>query len=426
MLTRIVHNSEKLCTFLDRLGIQLSQPQRRHILNMADALLTCEDTKTLAALQRQFVEAPDASNMADFLRISPWHAADARTAVRAHQVAWLLAEAERTGAPKVIYINIDDSLGEKDKATQHLEPVAWHYDHSESTPTRPRYKNAFCYVVCTLRAGGNVATVDLQIYLREKTVRRLNRRREKEQRLHFRTKYRIARQMLVELRSLLPKDWQVYVQFDSWYASKRLIKFVRRQTWHVTCGLKSNRLLNGTRLDRHAQALKHRWYTRVGVTTADGNQQYYVRRLDGRLADVPYDVRVYFSKRHPREKSPAYFVSTDLTCSAKQALQGYAWRWSCEVVNFYLKTQLGLADFRVQSYEAVDKYLVVVHWAWAYVEQRFARERSAQVKTYGDIIRQHRDEHAIAWLTAAVEMAIETGDTQAVLQRFLRLKVLPV
>jgi hypothetical protein len=392
---------------------------------MADALLTCEDTKTLAALQRQFVEAPDASNMADFLRISPWRADDIRTALRAHQAAWLLDEAERKGAPKVLYINIDDSLGEKDKATRHLEPVAWHYDHSESSKTRPRYKNAFCYVVCTLRAGNNVATVDLQLYLRQKTVRRLNRQRPKGQRLSFRTKYRIARQMLVELRPLLPKGWKVYVQFDSWYASKRLIKFVRRQRWHATCGLKSNRLLNGKRVDRHAKVLKHRWYTRVRVTTADGEQQYYVRRQDGRLADVPYDVRVYFSKRHPREKSPAYIVCTDLTCSAKQALQGYTWRWSCEVVNFYLKTQLGLADFRVQSYEAVDKYMVVVHLAWAYVEQRFAQERSAQIKTYGDIIRQHRDEHAIVWLTEAIEMAIATGDTDLVLQRFLRLETQP-
>ena len=74
MLTRILHNSDRLCTFLDQLGVELSRPQRRHILNMADALLVCEDKKTLAALQRQFVEAPDASNMADFLRISPWQA----------------------------------------------------------------------------------------------------------------------------------------------------------------------------------------------------------------------------------------------------------------------------------------------------------------------------------------------------------------
>ena len=89
---------------------------------------------------------------------------------------------------------------------------------------------------------------------------------------------------------------------------------------------------------------------------------------------------------------------------------------------FYLKTQLGLQDFRVRSYEAVDKYIVAVHLAWAYVEQRFAQERSAQVRTYGDIIRQHRDEHAIDWLKGAIEMAVETGDPELVLRRFLRLE----
>lgn len=423
MLTRILHNSEKLCAFLDQLDVELSQPQRRHILNMADALLVCEDKKTLAALQRQFVEAPDASNMADFLRISPWQANDVRAGLRAHQVAWLIAEAERTGVPKVIYINIDDSLGEKDKDTRHLEPVAWFYDHSESTKSKPRYKNGFCYVVCTMRVGSNVATIGLQLYLRQKTVRCLNRKRPKEQRFRFRSKYRIARQMLVELAPLLPKGWQVYVQFDSWYASGRLIKFVRRQGWHATCTLKCNRNLDGKRVDAHAQALKHQWYTRVRVTIADGDQQtYFMRRLEGGLAKVPFNVRVFFSKRHPREKSPAYIACTDLTCWAKQALQGYTWRWSCETVNFYVKTQLGMADFRVQSFEAVDKYIVVVHSAWAYVEQRFARERSAQTKTYGDIIRQHRDEHAIDWLEGAIEMAVETGDTDLVLQRFLRLE----
>jgi hypothetical protein len=426
MLTRILHNSPRLCTFYDQLNIEMYKPQRRHILNMADALLVCEDKKTLAALQRQFIESPDASNMADFLRISPWQAQDVRAALRAYQVSWLIAEAERIDAPQVIYINIDDSLGEKDKGTRCLEPVDWFHDHSESTKTKPRYKNAFCYVVCTMRIGPNVATVDLQLYLRRKTLRRLNRKRAKGQRIPFRSKYRIARQMLVELRSLLPKGWQVYVQFDSWYASQRLIKYVRRQRWQVTCGLKCNRRLNGKRIDKHAQVLKHRWYTPVSVTTADGDKRtYYVRRLDGRLAEVPYDVRVYFSKRHPREKSPAYIACTDLACSAKQALQGYTWRWSCETVNFYLKNQVGLEDFRVQSYEAVDKFIVVVHLAWAYVEHRFAQERSAQLRTCGDIIRQHRDEHAIDWLKGAIEMAIETGDPDLVLQRFLRLQTQP-
>jgi hypothetical protein len=77
-----------------------------------------------------------------------------------------------------------------------------------------------------------------------------------------------------------------------------------------------------------------------------------------------------------------------------------------------------LADFRVRSYEVVDKYVVAVHLAWAHIEYRRAHEPSPQVRTYGDIVRQHRDEHAIDWLTGALQMAVETGDPAAVLQRF--------
>ncbi len=425
MLTRIVHNSPKLCTFIDLLNIHLSKPQRQHILNLADALLVCQDEKTLAALQRQFIQAPDVSNMADFLRISPWKAEDIRTALRRNQVNWAVAQAERLGLSKVLYINIDDSLGEKDRDTRHLEPVDWFHDHSESTKNKPVFKNAFCYLEANLRIGNMVFTVDLRLYLREKTVRRLNRHRKAEQRIPFRSKNSLAKSILEALRPLLPAGWIVFVQFDSWYASEQLIKYVSRQGWHVTCGLKHNRKLNGKRIDQIASALRHRRYTHIQVTAADENQTtYYVRQTTGRLQKVPFDVRVFFSKRHPREKSPAYFMSTDLTRSAQQALQGYSGRWSCEVGNFYLKTQLGLRDFRVRAYEAVDKYMVVVLLTWAYVERRFEQERSAQIKTYGDLIRRHRDEHAVEWLTGAVKMMQETGDLQKVLQRYLRLETI--
>lgn len=144
MLTRIVHNSAKLCTFINQLGLNLSKPQRQHILNLADALLVCEDEKTLAALQRQVLEAPDASNIADFLRISPWEAATVRSALRSSQMKWAITKTESLGLPTIMYINIDDSLGEKDKATCHLEPVDWFHDHSESTKSKPVFKNAFC------------------------------------------------------------------------------------------------------------------------------------------------------------------------------------------------------------------------------------------------------------------------------------------
>lgn len=421
MLTRIVQPSPALENWLDALGLSLSQPQRDHLLQLADGLLVCHEPKTLAALQRQFLDSTDPSNWADFLRISPWQAEEVRTALRRHQVQWLVAEAQRRGLPQVLYINLDDSLGKKDQQTSQIEPVDWFHDHNESTPRQPRYHKAFCYLECTLRAGELTATVDLRLYLREKTVRRLNRHRPPEHRMHFRSKFRLAREILEALRPLLPAGWTVYVQFDSWYASEGLLKYVHRQGWHAVCALKSNRKFSGQRLSQFSATLRHKRYTRVRVTAADGTMTtYHVRDAVGRLSELPFDVRVMFSKRHPRARSWAYFASTDLARTVVETLRGYGGRWSCEVVNFYTKTQLGLADFRVRSYAAVERYVVAVHLAWAYVEERLARERSAQIRCYGDVIRRHRDDHAAAWLRAAVEQGIQTGDIESVLDRFLR------
>jgi hypothetical protein len=421
MLTRIVRPSPGLDASLASLGLQLSAPQRQHLLELADALLVCEDSKTLAALRRQFLESTDPSNWADFLRDSPWSADHLRNALRRQQLGWLLDEARRRGLPKVLYVNLDDSLAKKDKKTCHIEPVDWSHDHNESTPGRPCYHKAFCYLECTARVGDLSVTLDLRLYLRAKTVRRLNRHRCPERRLHFRSKCRLARDILKSLEPLLPEGWAVYVQFDSWYASERLLKFIRRQRWHAVCALKSNRKLRGQRLSQFAATLRHKRYTRVRVTAADGKQTtYYVRDAVGRLSKVPFDVRVMVSQRHPRACSRAYFLSTDLARTVVETLRGYGGRWSCEVVNFYAKTRLGLADVRVRSFEAVDRYVVAVHLAWAYVEQRFGCRRTPQDKCYGDVVRRHRDEHAEAWLREAIEQAMKTGSVEAVLDRFLK------
>ncbi len=420
MLTHILHNSEQLCAFIDQLDLGLSQPQRRHILNLADALLVCESRKTLAALRRQFVAAPDVSNMADCLRISPWTAQDVRQPLGAFMVGWALQQADRPGGRKVIHVNLDDSIAAKHKDTTHIERIDLLYDHVESTKRRPHYKNGVTYLACTVAVGTIVVTFDLQLYLRASTVRRINRRRAPAQRLPFVSKLRLARRMLEALRPLLPRGWEVYVQFDSWYASARLLKYIHRHGWHAVCGLKSNRKLNGKRLDQHAPALRHQRYTPVTVTAADSKPTtYLVRTLTGRLEQLAYDVRVFVSRRHYRDNHPAYFLSTDLTLPASTALQGYGRRWSCEVDNFYLKTQVGLADFRVQSYEAVDKWCAVVQLAWAYVEWRYVQEHSAQIRCPADIIRRHREEHHRDWLTGALQMALETGSIDAVLERFL-------
>jgi hypothetical protein len=422
MLTKILHTSPDLCTFIDQLDLTLSQPQRRHILRLADALLVCDSAKTLAELQRQFVECVDASNMADTLRIAPWTAADLRLQVGQFLIREALAQARAAGTLHAIYVSLDDSISRKHKHTRHIEPVDWHFDHVESTPYKPRHANGLAYLDCNVWIGGVAITFDVRIYLREKTVRRINRPRRPDDRIGFLSKMHLARTMLQALRPLLPDDVPVYVLHDTWYASARLMKFTHRQGWHTITALKHNRKLNGQRLDQHSLALRHQRYEQVTVTATDGTATpYFTRTLEGRLEDLAFDLRVIDSKWHPRAPRSAYFACTALTLETQPALQIYASRWGCETDNVYLKTRLGLGDFRVRAYEAVDKYVAVVHLTWAYVQWRLMRELSAQIQSPADVIRRHRDEHAIEWLTGACQEALATGDVDAVLKRFLRL-----
>jgi hypothetical protein len=422
MLTKILHTSPDLCTFIDQLDLSLSQPQRRHILRLADALLVCDSTKTLAELQRQFVECVDASNLADTLRIAPWAAEGLRCPVGQVLIHEALARARAAGTLAAIYVSLDDSISRKHKQTRHLEPVDWHFDHVESTPYKPRHANGLAYLDCNVWIGGFAITFDVRMYLREKTVRRINRQRSPGERIGFLSKMHLARLMLQALRPLLPDDIPVYVLHDAWYASARLMKFTHRQGWHTITALKHNRKLDGQRLDQHSLALRHQRYEQVTVTATDGTATpYFTRTLEGRLEGLAFDLRVIDSKGHPRAPRSAYFGCTDLTLETQTALQIYASRWGCETDNVYLKTRLGLGDFRVRAYEAVDKYVAVVHLTWAYVQWRWMREQSAQIQSPADIIRRHRDEHAIDWLTGACQEAITTGDVEGVLKRFLRL-----
>ena len=422
MLKLIVQHSPQLLAFLCGLHLRLSKPQWQHVLRLTDALIVSEVRhKTIAGIYRLIVDAPDPSNGADTLRISPWTAEDLRAPIRHFILADLLAYAQQSDT-WTLYVSLDDSWDEKDKGTRHLEAVEYHHDHTKSQgKKKPYYTNGAVHVEVRLELGTRSYAYDWRLYLREKTVRRLNRQRTPEQRLRFRKKTMLAQEMLAELRQLLPPGFQVYVLFDSWYAANRLLKFCRRQDWHVVCAIKSNRMLDDKKLSQWPQALRHQRYQRVQLTATDQRQRtYLVRTRQGKLNTVPFEVCVLISQRHHRDKHPKYFLCTDLALSAQQILPIYQKRWPIEVDNFYVKQHLGLADFRVQSYEATEKWFAVVFLALAFVQWRvnhaLAEER---LRSVADVVRQHRYEHARTLLETACQEAAKLTDYLPVFKRFL-------
>ena len=422
MLTAIVQHSQELVAFINALNIVLYQPQIRHLIQMVDALLTSNETKTISGLYRLLKSQPDPKSGADFLRESPWEPEDIGSARKRWMVKTFLELASKMHLTFEIFISIDDSLGKKGKATKHLEAVDYQHNHTESSRKKQTYTNGYVYVEVHVQIGALGFLFDTRLYLREKTIRRLNRKRSPEKRLRFRTKYALARQMLVELVTLLPKGHKVYVLFDSWYASKRLIKFCRRQQWHVICAIKSNRLIDKVGVSQYNQTLKHRPYERITLEAVDEHRKaprYYTRSIRGYLEDLAEPVHAIISKKRPGDKFPKYFICTDLTLSAQQVLRYYQKRWCVEVDNLYLKNALGLGDFRLQSFEAIEKWFAIVVLAINYLQYRMALAYSSTPSkaTLADFIRQHRLEHFQSLLQSVLQTVAPSQQIETCLQK---------
>jgi hypothetical protein len=414
----IVHPYPAIVHFIALLTTPLSKPQRDHLQRLLDGLCTCPDHKTLATLQRQFLDAPDPSNVADFLRQSPWDADELDEQRRRFIFDDLLRRGHTEGQPLTITATTDDSTTTKDKGTHALQAVDWTFDHAQH-----RNCKGAVHVALRLHVGSSSYSFSWRLYLRAKTVRRLNKERDKSERLPFRSKLSLAREMLTELKPYLPQGAAVYVLFDRWYAAAHLIQFIRRQGWHVICAVKSNRRLDRAKLSDCDKRLRNLWYSRVSITSArQGPVTYLVRPVTGRLKNVSGRVRVIISRRHHRDKRPKYFLCTDLSRSAQEVLTWYARRWPQEVDFWYLKQRLGLGDFRVQAYEAITKWYAVEYLALTFLTWQWYEGRACGATWSGlaEVLADIRAWHARDVLTTACAEVLRTGDVAQVLRRFLQ------
>lgn len=426
MLPVIVQHSEALATFIFSLNLALYQPQIRHLLQIVDALLAGNERKTLSDLSRLFKDTPDPKSLADFFRESPWTVDLIGQPRKKFMVLKALELARKIGIPLKVMVGLDDSLGKKGKATKHLQAVDYHHNHNESTKNRQAWNNGYVYVELHIQIGTFSFLFDTQIYLREKKVRHLNRKRSQGKQLHYRSKYKLARAMLLELEGLLPEDCQVYVLFDSWYASAKLINFcLRHKQWHVICALKSNRRIGKVRVDLHNQTLRHKPYQKITLEAVDEHhpaRTYYVRTVSGKIEDVPQEVYVIISKKRTGDHRPKYFLCTDVSLSAVEALRIYQKRWPVEVDNLYLKEVLGLGDFRLQSLEAIQKWFEVVNLALNYLQYcaMLAYQPKRPVFSLAHCKRQHQRAHVQSFLRALIaEVKRRPSQVESILQSFL-------
>ncbi|MEW6609820.1 MAG: transposase [bacterium] len=414
-MIKIVSPTEPLVKFLMVMNLKLSKPQSEHLRRTMEGLIACESSKTLSMISRLFWEAPDPCNLADFFRLSPWQEELLRKNTQQQLLFWAIQYNLQHGKEPEVLVSIDDSIACKPKTSKHFEAVDWHFDATKGKT----YAHGTTFITFHIKVGDISFPFNWKLYLREKTVRRINKNRTKKRKIRFHSKMALAKMMLEELSHMLPEGTRVYVLFDSWYASKHLLRFILKKNWHVICALKSNRVFKGKSLSRHARYIRNKSLETIFVGSADSTTKYWIRVKKGRIKGLREENLVIFSKRHPRDKRPAYFLSTDTELSGRQVLEYYTNRWEVEVDHLYLKTRLGLADFRVRSYEATSKYFSAVFLTLCYLYWRIFKEQGHKLKTISDAIALHRKEQWQATLEKFGEKVLKKRAVEPVIQQFL-------
>lgn len=424
-MIKIVKPTQKLKNFLLMLNLNFSEPQKRHTLNFMDALLACEGTKTIAKLNRLIIDTQDQSAFTDFFTYSPWDLSVFRTQIMKSFVNWVLEENRDAfdEEPEPLFIKIDDSKSVKPKTSIHFEVTDWHFNTAESRG----YFYGTTFITVHISCGKRSIPLTLRLYLRAKTVRRINywRKQNNKKKIPFRTKLSIVKEVLKELKQFIPEDQPVYVLFDSWYASAKLIKFCRRRGWHVICALKRNRNFKKTVKQRFKQLSKMARYIRlkdfksVILKSSDSSTQYLVHSMRGYLKEIKDEVSIFISKRHHKDRSPEFFMTTDLSLSAQEALSRYTRRWAVEVDHLYLKVRLGLGDFRLRSYEGISRYFELVCLTLAYLYWRRLIERDPDVITLSDVIELHRTDQTVASLKAFSKSVLENSSVDLAIESWI-------
>ncbi|MDQ5853377.1 MAG: transposase, partial [Chloroflexota bacterium] len=250
-----------------------SRPQHRYFEIVLLALLLCQEAKTLTALVRHVAVQVTLSGLSRFLAKAPWSTAevaqtwrtrfDTQVAplVAAEQVRQRAAQPPRRGRPKAPvvtgYLIGDDSTMHKVRGKK-MAGLGKHYSTTAGTRVVGHSLVQGLYVV-----QGRHCPLEPQLYRQQAVCA--------TEQVPFQSKIDLMDHLIRTFQPL--PGTRTHVLLDSWYAAKRLWKTARGRGFHISTGLKCNRML---RIDDPETSQGWRWQSladyAAGLTDADYQQ----------------------------------------------------------------------------------------------------------------------------------------------------------
>lgn len=244
-------------------------------------------------------------------------------------------------ARSVLFLLLDDTIIKK--TGKKIPGCSWYKDHAQNLA------NVFGHqwVLAALFYKQSVLPLGTRLY-HPKGAKGCGR---------FQTKIALAKKILQSLR--LPVACKLYVLADSWYWCKELALLCRSYGYHMISQLKSNSVVwvKGKRTPVAQLASRIPAFREVSVFLYGKNKTLKVAKFIAVVKGFgPVAVVIVKEKR----KKIRYLVSTNFLLPALEVVKFYSHRWKIEQLIKDLKQRLGLGDYQVRNFQAIQRHVTLV------------------------------------------------------------------
>ncbi|MEZ4769795.1 MAG: transposase [Caldilineales bacterium] len=411
----IVCLSEQLCQYLACFRPCFSKRQWKYFVTVLLGLIECEERKTMTGLLRVVGERISLSGLSRFMNRWPWSMEavteiwQARFRERLHcQVQedhkrQGVERPRRRGRPKrtVVtgYLIFDDSVHIKPKG-RSMGGLGKHYSNTEG-----RLVDGHCLFTGLYVLLGQRCPLAARLY-RQKAVC------EREG-VPFQSKIDMA---VSEIEDFEPvADTQTHVLVDSWYHCQRVRKAAQARHWHLSGGLKSNRVMrlvaeDGSRewlsLSEYAARLQPADWQEVTWPSAQEGQPMYAHLVRTRIRKLgPILLLITCHDLAAPRRTVRYWGSSQLDLNHQALVDILAIRWQIETFFEYEKDLLGSDHYQVMSAQAILRFWTLVACLMCFLEEQRSSHQ-VQGLTCGDVRRNVQHQHRLnllQWLAESFQ-----------------------
>lgn len=320
---------------------------REHLWRVVILIASTHGHRSLSKLEKATGRRRSRQAISHFLSQAEW---DAPELLREHALDALRQLGWRAG--DTLYVILDDT--QKRKRGKQMDAVSKLFLHAEKI-----YAPGHTIAGCVLVYRDVVIPYAVQLWASKEFCRKTARPEYPDSPVKFRKLTEIAAEMVQSLA--FPSPGKAIVLFDSYYLCPTVTNACTARGFHYVGVAKKNRNFFPDGRDRDKRKLSGygaKVLARDGRAISVQGKKHRLAERVGRLSKAGR-VKLVFSRR-PGETAWIALATDQLRWGMKTVLAHYLKRWGIEVFFKMSKQYLGLGDYQVLRYRAVERYLHLV------------------------------------------------------------------